>query len=135
MTLMKASSESNICDGYMNQGKSKAVSVSSRVKFLLAKEIKMNVSGDESLQSTNSRRRFMRRGSRSPSMMHAALSVQSMGDLLSIDYSLSSQPCSLHRNGNRSDSLTSMNELNTSFSSLQAVDSSTKISKFNGLDA
>ncbi len=126
MTLTKASSEPTllISRGSCLKSKQKAVTSSRRrgVKFLLAKELKMNVPAttrEDALQSMNTRRRFKRRGSKSPSMMMMDLSALSALSEVSVEYAEGSTHTteSIHQQEDRRTGLFSMREINERLSS------------------
>jgi hypothetical protein len=130
MTLTKSSSEPTLrmSHGSCLKSKQKAVTSSRRgVKFLLAKELKMNVPAttrEDTLQSMNTRRRFKRRGSKSASMMMMDLSALSALYEVSIECSEGSThtPESIYQQEDRRNGLVSMQEINESFSSLTSCD-------------
>jgi hypothetical protein len=136
MTLTKSSSEPTLrmSRGSTLKSKKKAVASSRRgVKFLLAKELKMNVPAitrEDALQPMNTRRRFKRRGSKSASMMMMDLSALSELSELSALYEVSIKcsegsthtPESIYQQEDRRNGLVSMQEINESFSSLATYD-------------
>jgi hypothetical protein len=127
MTFTKASSEPNMSSGCLKSKTTAKARTSSsyRVKFLLGKELNMGVTmGDELLQSTNKRRRFQRRGSKSSSMMMAALTVKFDCYSNSID-----QPCFAGMEEDRRKKglpcmkeINVVKEINASFASLNTYD-------------
>jgi hypothetical protein len=130
MTLTKASSEPTlrISHGSCLKSKQKAVTSSRRrgVKFLLAKELKMNVPAttrEDTLQSMNTRRRFKRRGSKSSSMMMMDLAALSEVSVECAEGSTHDTTESIHQQEDRRNGLVSMQEINESFSSLATNDS------------
>jgi hypothetical protein len=131
MTLTKASSEPilRISRESCLKSKQKQAVTSSRrrgVKFLLAKELKMNLPAtptrEDTLQSMNTQRRLCkRRGSKSSSMLMMDLAALSEVSVECVEGSTHNTE-SIHQQEDRRNGLVGMREFNESFSSLATYD-------------